>query len=329
MKLIDLLKVLKTRFILNSPYQLLHLITSKCNCKCDICNLWKRSSEYKNDLTTKEIIEMLNDAKKAGIVFYSVLGGEPLLRDDLKVILKYAKEIGMTTAVVTNGYNLKEKCREIYPFIDLLVVSIDSNDDLHDEMRRCKGLREKAIEGIKECKKSKMKITINSIINNRNLSKIDGLVNLARELKVNISFQPMDNIRGYNEHLQPSYGELQAAFKKIIEYKKKDFPVINSFEYLKIFSERKKYTCYAPRCFINVEANGDISSCLHVYNKKWGNTRSSSMKDIFQSKEYRIYCKNVKNCNECNVACVIESSLLYVLNPKILIEKAFSYRSTI
>jgi len=318
------IKLLKNRFVLNSPYRILHLITSKCNCRCGICNLWKNSLGHKNDLTTDQIIKMLDDARNAGIIFYDALGGEPLLRDDIGIILKYAKKIGLKTTVVTNGYYLKEKHNEIMPFIDVLAVSIDSNDNLHDEMRDCRGLREEAIEGIKLSKNNRTKILINSIISNKNLTKAYGLLELAQDLGVSICFQPIDLIKGYNENLIPTKNELKEVFNKIIIFKKSGYPITNSYEYLKFFTNGKKYVCCASKCFINIEPNGDIISCMHVHDKKWGNVKIVKLKDLFKSKEYNEFFIKEKNCNICNTACVIESSLFYRFNPTFLMQKIFS-----
>jgi len=239
------------------------------------------------------------------------------------------KKIGLKTAVITNGYNLEEKHSEIIPFTDILTVSIDSNDKLHDDMRNFKGLRKKAIDGIRKSKNDKTKIIINSIISNKNLKKVEGLSKLAKDLGVYICFQPIDLIKGYNEKYMPLTNDLKEVFNKIIRLKKSGYPIINSYKYLEIFAYKKKYTCHAAKSFINIEPNGNIISCMHVYNKKWGNVVDTKLSDVFKSREYNEFYNKNKNCNICNVSCVIESSLLYQFNPRVLIEKIFSKNNNI
>jgi len=325
MKSKTLLNVVKNRFIDHFPFRVLHLITSKCNCRCKICDAWKKSPDYKNDLSTEEIFLMLEDVKNTGISFYTAMGGEPLIRKDLPVVLQYAKKLGLITDVVTNGFYLKERYNEILPYTDVLAVSIDSNDELHDEMRGVDGIRSRAIEGIKLCKNKQTKIIINSIITNANLNKIEGLLKLSKELDVSISFQPMDIYKEYNEKFNPTEEELQKAFSNIIDYKKKGYPIVNSFKYLQNFSNKKQYICHGPKCFINIESNGNISSCLNVHDKNWGNIKKIKLIDVFNSKEFRDFCKQVERCNVCNVSCAIESSIAYSLDPKFLFDKFFSY----
>jgi len=317
MKVVD---VLKSRFITHSPLIVTHLITSLCNARCKTCDIWKKSSEYKNDLLKEDIFYMLKKAREGGVIWYTAWGGEPLLRKDLPEILKFAKENNLITTVITNGFFLKDKYCEFAPFTDFLIVSIDSHDKLHDKMRGVDGILEKSIEGIKLLKKSKIKtkIIINTVISKLNLDKIEGLCKLSKELDVTITFEPMEIFGKYNKHLRPTKKELKKAFSQIMKYKRLGYRIGNSFEYLQNFSNKKFYVCHAPKCFIHVDARGNIFSCL---NKKWGNIKETSFKEIFNSEQYKEFCKNAEKCKICDVSCVIESSLCYSLSPNFIWDK--------
>ncbi len=314
--------ILKSRFSSHTPLALTHLITSLCNCKCKTCDLWKQSGQYKNDLSKEEIFAMLEEAKKAGIISYTVWGGEPLLHQDLREILQFAKKLGFVISLITNGYLLKEQCNDITPFIDYLIVSLDSNDELHNEMRGLDDIRERAIEGIK-LSISKTKVIINSVISNLNLDKIEDLLKLSKELNVSITFEPMEIHEGYNNEFRATEEELKEAFAKIVEFKKAGYSVGNSIEYLKNYSKQKKYVCHAPKLYINVNANGDIISCFGAFlHKKWGNVKEDKFKEIFNNQDFHLFCKKSEKCNKCDVSCVIESSLAYSLNPLYFLDKA-------
>jgi MoaA/NifB/PqqE/SkfB family radical SAM enzyme len=286
-----------------------------------ICERWKKASKYKDELSNDEIFKMLEDAKKAGIMMYVVEGGEPLLRKDLSEILKYAKELEYITTVVTNGYYLKDRYNEILPFTDSIVVSIDSNNELHDQIRCLKGLLKKAVEGIQLCQKNNSKIIINSVLCKINLKEIEGLVKLSKELNIPIIFQPMDIYKGYNEHLRPTQDELIKTFSKIYEYKKAGYNIENSYNYLRFIISKKNYICRAPECYIYVESNGNIVSCCDIIDKVWGNVKEKQFLEIFHEKQYKEFCKKMKTCNECSVSAVVEASLLYSINPKHILKQ--------
>lgn len=320
-----ILNILKNRLVSHSPLSLTHRVTSLCNARCKHCDLWKKSSEIKNDLSKEDIFEMLKKAKKAGMVKYTAWGGEPLLRKELPEILQYAKKNKFTTQIFTNGFFLKEKYKEIAPFTDSLIVSIDSNDELHDEMRGVKGILKRAIEGIELSKKTEMNIVINSVISNLNLDKIDGLLELSKKLGVSIRFEPI-KINFYNQQFKLTNEKLKTVFSKIIEYKKSGYFVNNSNRYLKIISEKEQFICHAPKCFITVDACGDIISCLHgELGKVWGNIKKKSFKEIFDSREFKDFCKKMEGCNKCDFFCTIESSLAYSLDLPYLFERRVYY----
>ena len=323
MKIFDLLK---SRFISHSPFILTHQVTSLCNCRCKLCDIWKRISESKYDLTKEEIIFLIKKAKQSGIIAYTVWAAEPLLRKDLSEILQFAKQNKLITTVYTNGYFLEKRFNDISPFTDLLFVSIDSNDELHDEMRGVKGIRERAIDGIRLCKEeSKMKVIINSVVCNLNLDKIEGLVELSKELDVPISFEPMHVKPGYSDQFQPTSEELETAFSKIINFKKSGYSIINSVKYLSNFTLEKRFVCHYPKIYVDVDSHGNISSCsCNVSRKIWDNIKEKTFMEIFNGKEFKEFCKRREKCNNCNIFGVIESSIGYSLNPLFFLEKISS-----
>jgi MoaA/NifB/PqqE/SkfB family radical SAM enzyme len=309
-----IINLFKSRFITHSPFRLVHDITYQCNCKCIICERWKKSSKSTNHLSTTEIFEMLEDGKNAGLQMYVAEGGEPLFRNDLPDVLEFAKKLKYDTSVVTNGYFLKNRYNEILPFTDSLIISIDSNDELHDKMRGLNGLLKRTFEGINLCK-NETKIIINSVLCKRNVDKIEGLVKLSDKLNIPMIIQPMDIYSGYNEELLLTDKELKKSFTKIIDMKNKGYPILNSYRYLRTLQNKKIYDCHAPKCYTYVEPNGNIVSCCDLIDKVWGNVKHNKFKDIFKSREFKDFCKKHTSCNKCNIYSVVAASLSYSLNP--------------
>ena len=312
-------RLIKSRLYTHYPFILSHKVTSLCNARCKICDLWKESEKHKQDMSKEEIFDMLKKADKVGMIEYIVWGGEPLLREDLPDILKFARELGLYTELVTNGMYLKNKYKEIAPFINHISVSIDAPDEHHDEMRGVKGLFENAIKGISEVQKRGVTtISICFVISRLNLDKIEGMVHLSSNLGVPVNFEPLVIFPGYNEELMPSKEELREAFSKILYFKKSGFPILSSKKYPEIIAKEKTFTCHVPRIFFEVNAQGDSRSCL---DDKWGNIKKTSFKDIFQSEKYKKFIERAKGCTKCNVSCVIENSLLYSFNTELLMER--------
>jgi MoaA/NifB/PqqE/SkfB family radical SAM enzyme len=286
-----------------------------------MCERWKKSSMTDDELSTKDIIDMLRDAKKAGIKYYVVEGGEPLFRMDLPQILHHAKQIGLHTSIVTNGYHLAERCAEIAPVTDSLIVSLDANGELHDKMRGLPGLFQRALEGIRACQRNNIHLSINSVVCTENMGSIHGLIDLARTLSIPIHFQPMDIYKGYNEPLRPPNEQLQKIFQEIRRKKKEGYPIGNSYRYLEHVIRNDGYRCHAPKCYAYVVANGNIVSCCDIVDKLWGNIKETSFHEIFSSNAFGEFTKKMEPCNYCSIYAVHEASDLYSRNPVLLFKK--------
>lgn len=312
-------QILISRFFSHAPIVLVHRITSLCNSRCKNCNLWMEVPKHKEDLSKEEVFAMLDKAAEVGMAVYSVWGGEPLMRKTLAEELRYAKEKGMVTILSTNGYFLKYLHRRIEPYVDFLSVSLDSDDELNDEMHGVKGTLANAIEGSLLYKKSRGSIMINTVVSKLNLHKIDDLMALSRKLDIPIGFEPLNVILGYNEYLVASGEELKAAFSKIMTYKRLGYGVVNSIKYLETMMEKKKYVCHYPKLYVYVDPNGDIVSC-QAGQIKWGNVKTADFRDIFSSTMFQDFCRENETCNRCEMACIIEPSLIYSMTPPMILE---------
>ena len=101
-----------------------------CNMRCKFC--FARFEEVKDYLKrNKEVnkshsIEIIKQAKKAGIRKLTFAGGEPLLCPWLPELLRLTKEIGITTMIVSNGALLDKRwLQDNGEFVDWFTLSVD------------------------------------------------------------------------------------------------------------------------------------------------------------------------------------------------------------
>src|SRR3989344_5459724 len=97
-------------FRINTPLNVMISLTDRCCSKCKYCNIPNRK---KTELTTKEVIDLLNDAAKLGCQRVSLWGGEPLMREDIGQIINHIKNKKMHVNIVTNGYLVPMKINAI------------------------------------------------------------------------------------------------------------------------------------------------------------------------------------------------------------------------
>ncbi|MCR6109003.1 radical SAM protein [Bacillus sp. A301a_S52] len=90
---------------LNFPIGIKWYITSKCNLRCTHCYL----TDYTTKLPFERIERYIAYFGKKGVHSIGLLGGEPLVRNDLETILSLITEQGIHTKIATNGTLLSEE----------------------------------------------------------------------------------------------------------------------------------------------------------------------------------------------------------------------------
>jgi len=323
-----LFRLIDSRFFSGKPILLSHLITLRCNCKCEIC-LWL-NPESDDELSPKEIKKIYQDAKDLGFIINSIWGGEPLIRKDITQIVKASKDNNLITVVITNGYFLLEKVKELSKYVDCFIVSIDYPSEKHDEMRHCEGIFDRAVKGIQLIKKKfpNIKIIINSVVNKLNKDKIRELADLSKNLGVSIYFCPMETgemtSKGFNdrkEYLALNQKELSNFSHEVISLKKQGYKINNSFIYLNTFIRgEKKFKCNIRKFALQMYPNGDIIDCM-VKDKPVANLRNISLKNLFNLERIKNLRFSEVNCSVCNNPDIIDSSYIWDLK----LESIWSY----
>lgn len=105
-----------------------------CNMRCKFCFATfqdvKQTILPKGHLPELDAIKIVKKIAKAGFKKITFAGGEPLLCKWLPNLIKTAKELGMTTMIVTNGSKLTDTfLLENTKYLDWIAVSVDSLRD--------------------------------------------------------------------------------------------------------------------------------------------------------------------------------------------------------
>jgi len=162
--------------------------TGKCNLRCIHCReLSKTDSE---DLAYHDIIRLIDDLCDLGVEFLGILGGEPLLRDDLFEIISYSKEKGLSIGLGTNGTLINSNTARIIKQndVDICFVSIDGPERINDSIRG-KGSFRKAINGIKNLKDLKIPVGIRMTLMPHNINEWKDVIDLSILLDVELSIR--------------------------------------------------------------------------------------------------------------------------------------------
>ncbi|MFH2027983.1 MAG: radical SAM protein [Nanoarchaeota archaeon] len=150
---------------LKPPMQISLRITNACNHRCAVCGQYgkhgymnKEGSEHLlNTLSLETYKKLVDDVARYKPIFY-VTGGEPFLYPNFIELMNYIKEKGCILSVVTNGVLLEKYAEEMVKNKwDMVLVSFDGPEEIHDKCRNLKGAYRTAVNGLNKINEMKRK----------------------------------------------------------------------------------------------------------------------------------------------------------------------------
>ncbi|MCG3178689.1 MAG: putative mycofactocin radical SAM maturase MftC [Phycisphaerae bacterium] len=161
--------------------------TAGCNLECRHCRRLDVSSQLSHDdLTTEQARAMISAIRQAGTPILVFSGGEPLMRPDIFELAEYARDIGLPTALASNGTLIDEAmaARIAASGIRRVSVSLDGADEAtHDYLRMQEGSFAKAVQGLRHLKSAGLQTQINCTVARHNVDQLDRMYELALELE--------------------------------------------------------------------------------------------------------------------------------------------------
>ncbi len=161
-------------------------MTRRCNLKCVHCYAQAVDPDGKDEISTPQAKNIIDDLAQFGAPVMLFSGGEPLVRKDLVELAHYAVGKGMRAVISTNGTLItKEKAKELKEVgLSYVGISLDGGEETHDKFRGIPGSFKKALEGVENCKAEGLKVGLRFTINKRNWTEIPTIFQLLREREV-------------------------------------------------------------------------------------------------------------------------------------------------
>jgi len=161
-------------------------ITRRCNLRCVHCYAHATEESHKNELSTEQGFELIDDLSDFGVPVLLFSGGEPLVRKDLPDLSRYAVQKGMRAVISTNGTLIGESTAKTLKAIGLSYVgiSLDGMEEINDRFRGVKGSFRAAMEGIRNCQAAGIKVGLRFTINRFNVDEIPKIFNLIEEMDI-------------------------------------------------------------------------------------------------------------------------------------------------
>lgn len=163
-------------------------LTEGCNLKCIHCRATAQPQRSKDELSTKEVFEVIDQIATFDHPILILTGGEPLYRPDFFEIAKYASSKPITVAMASNGTLItKEVAKKIKESgIHRVAISFDGpNSSIHDQFRGLPGSFEMALNGARNVKEQGIEVQFNTTITRHNVNEIEAMIELGKREKIN------------------------------------------------------------------------------------------------------------------------------------------------
>ena len=290
-----------THSTVGPPLWLLAEVTYKCPLHCVFCYNPVDYATQPAELSTEDWLRVLREGREMGAVQLGLSGGEPLLRDDLEVIVAEAHRLGYYTNLLTSGVGLTAQRAAALKSAGLDHVQLsfqDSTREMNDFLSHTKTfeLKNRVAKIIKD---QGWPMVMNVVIHRLNIDHIGRIIEMAAELDA--EYIELANTQYYSwafvnrAQLLPTHEQLRRAEAITDEWRQKLDGRMRIFFVAPDYHEGKAKKCVNGwgSMFITVTPDGTALPC-HTAKMLPGlnfpNVRETSLREAwFESEGFNRY----------------------------------------
>jgi len=295
-------------------------ITDRCCFRCIMCVQWKDTN--KEELATEEWLDIITQLKNAGVKKITFSGGEPLLREDIVELVRYAKELGCNISLFTNGYLLtKKKLEELVSSgLNFISMSVDAINNNFEEIRGVRGgfkKIEESCEIISEIsKRNNFGASFSFLLMKPTLAYLKDVFSFIDKFNIPLVINLLD-FTPYFFHIENKEGlwikkedskefleSIRLLADKIKNHRKSVYLNYTSLDYVRRYFVdplRRDIPCFISQKRICIDAKGNVfGGCWSMGS--FGSLKNNTLQEIMQSEKYKMAHKRMffKQCPGCS-----------------------------
>lgn len=287
---------------LHLPYRLTYAVTSRCQARCTMCNIWQKSSQ--DELSLAEIDSLFAHANR--LSWINLTGGEIFQRDDITDIIlsvvRQSRDLYLLN-FPTNGFQTDEIISTVDRVLSdtrlprlIVSVSMDGPPDLHDTIRGLPGSWEHAIETyrqLRKCCSGRFAVYLGHTVQTANIGRFFETVAASKEVVANLTVDDFHvNLAHFSGHYYdnadknafPDPDRAAAELETIATQRRnKPFDPVSYIEHryqrhlpTYLSSHRVPLTCQAAAASCFIDPTGTVYPCS-VYDAPIGALRDYGM----------------------------------------------------
>ena len=284
-------------------------VHNRCNCRCVMCDIWKRTEDLQ--LNVVELERHRESIRALGVRHVVLTGGEPLMHRDLDKLCAFFRELNVRLTLLTAGLLLMRRADAVAACFDEIIVSLDGPEVLHDQIRRVPGafaLIKSGVAAIRQ-RSPMLPISCRTTVQKANHISLCSTVEAAKQLMLDrISFLSADiSSRAFNRSKPwatdrqneialtwPELRALEAEIELMLVTHEADIRtgfiaesahklrgLTNRFREHLDHSRPKAPLCNAPWVSAVVEVDGTVRPCF--FHSPVGSLRHATLEEAINS----------------------------------------------
>jgi Fe-coproporphyrin III synthase len=305
------------------PILVLHA-HSRCNCRCVMCDIWKRTDSM--ELRRSDLEAHRTSFRRLGVKWVVLSGGEPLLNQDIQSLCAFFHEESIRITLLTSGLLLHRRALDVAESFDDIIISLDGPEEIHDRIRGVGGAFQMIAMGIRSVRRLRPDIPISArcTIQRLNYLKLGQTANAVQSLKLNsISFLAADvSSEAFNRlPVWPTQKQCSIALDEvetiafagemesficdyaddiasgfIAESPEKLRRIVRHFQAFHGRVEPQAPICNAPWVSAVMEADGSVRPCF--FHRPIGNVLTESFESVINGVEAKQFRQDLDMAND-------------------------------
>jgi radical SAM protein with 4Fe4S-binding SPASM domain len=288
-------------------------LTERCNNACIHCyiNLPQNDEDARRkELSTAELMQILQQAADLGCLRVRFTGGEPMLRDDFDELYIFAKKLGMKVIIFTNATLIDEEriqlFRKFAPGLPIEVSVYGMTQETYEAVSRLKGSFKAAFNGIDKLVKAAIPFIVKSSFLPQNKRDVDVFEEWSRKFpgmekgpsySLNFDLRTRRDSEEMNDRIQKLRASPEESVNLLARDERDHLKASQDFcsKFTKPPGD-KLFSCGAGNKSATIDAYGNVQVCLPVrHPDSTYNLRQGTLEDAIDNFFPKVLAQKAKN----------------------------------
>ncbi len=282
--------------LIKPPLWLLAELTYACPLQCAYCSNPVDYAGHGKTMDTETWLRVLRDARQMGALQLGLSGGEPLVRQDLEVLVTEATKLGYYSNLITSGIGMDAaRARSLkVAGLDHIQVSFQSSEaNQNDEIAGMRAYAHK-VDMARAVKAAGFPMVLCFVLHRDNLHRLREMLDLAIELEADYVELATTQYYGWallnRDRLLPTLEQVREAEIVANEYQARLKGKMDIYFVVPDYYEKRPKPCMNGwgSVFLLVTPDGTALPC-HAARQLPGfefpNVQASSIKEIWQTSD--------------------------------------------